>query len=838
MEYINSTTVTFVAAGASAGAYLVYANVIEPHNRAQRALQVEEAQRELLRLEEINLSSRGSNKQAKKRTITVGRPKKAEKEVADDDVTLYEDVNEKVMTSNSYDLLGDNSGAAIAAALTAPVARSANKEIKKSTVKKPAALIAIESDSTAIAEETTTNISETKRNKGQEAREEMQIAVQKEAEVQGQSHAKSGAAAAAPGFGAMAGVLHEQPHQQLQRDEKDNGQQQRGQTSNYPEKNPVGQEVVISSKEVKVLQASLQTKDQALIVAESHLTQARLKIQDLQCQIKANAELAKSAQRSRTRAEKFEAKSESLSYTNSLLVRQLCQENDQLKTVQIQVLEDIAELQIQQQRSDSHVVELEARLETMEKEQSHAADQVERLQGLSQELQQQQSHTEAERRADVATRELYEVRHQLSMLVSEKETRITTLEADISALEAELESCKLQAEQYTGTTSRVEDASNIRIEVEKQSLIEEIKLLRGQLSQESSMLLTRDGEIKGLQEELHAAREKTSILEDEHKILKSRHEEELSKLHKENKSLSANRDEYLATLLTKASEIDAINKELVATLSDLTTSRTQIETLTAQQEAAQTNHTDQLTERQTERDQLANELGSSRTQIASLTAIHEDLSKQIREMKERSVKDNDTTQQQYAALEKQIQELKQAVADKESSRQLVFTEKEDLTCRLNELDATHKSCHVHQSQLVLEKDELSAAIAVKTSEVESLVKEKNSLSSQLHKKIDAHAGLKRSMDDLESSNQILALAKQRVDAELEAPVEASQDRKTKIDEEYEAMPMKVIDLEKEAKVGDNVEDGQDNDILEFEEIIEIPFHIPVWKQGDQEAQAP
>ncbi|KAI8606642.1 hypothetical protein EDD21DRAFT_360576 [Dissophora ornata] len=207
-------------------------------------------------------------------------------------------------------------------------------------------------------------------------------------------------------------------------------------------------------------------------------------------------------------------------------------------------------------------------------------------------------------------------------------------------------------------------------------------------------------------------------------------------------------------------------------------------------------------------------------------------------MKERSVKDNDTTQQQYAALEKQIQELKQAVADKESSRQLVFTEKEDLTCRLNELDATHKSCHVHQSQLVLEKDELSAAIAVKTSEVESLVKEKNSLSSQLHKKIDAHAGLKRSMDDLESSNQILALAKQRVDAELEAPVEASQDRKTKIDEEYEAMPMKVIDLEKEAKVGDNVEDGQDNDILEFEEIIEIPFHIPVWKQGDQEAQAP
>lgn len=67
MEYLNPTTATFVAAGAGAGAYYVYANVIEPQNQAQRILQAEQAQQELLRLEEAKLSKRGSNKQSKKK---------------------------------------------------------------------------------------------------------------------------------------------------------------------------------------------------------------------------------------------------------------------------------------------------------------------------------------------------------------------------------------------------------------------------------------------------------------------------------------------------------------------------------------------------------------------------------------------------------------------------------------------------------------------------------------------------------------------------------------------------------------------------------------------------
>lgn len=67
MEYINASTVTLTLLGAGMGAYYVYVKVIEPQNRLQRAMLVEQAQRELLIAHENMLLRRGSNKQAKKK---------------------------------------------------------------------------------------------------------------------------------------------------------------------------------------------------------------------------------------------------------------------------------------------------------------------------------------------------------------------------------------------------------------------------------------------------------------------------------------------------------------------------------------------------------------------------------------------------------------------------------------------------------------------------------------------------------------------------------------------------------------------------------------------------
>lgn len=540
------------------------------------------------------------------------------------------------------------------------------------------------------------------------------------------------------------------------------------------------EERTLALQELKALQAHVQARDLALAASESRAERSMRKIQELQKQIESEAALVKSAQKTENKAQRLNEKVESLHYTNSILVRQLSVEKENLKTAQLQAIKKEAELAATAAAAAAAVAaaetvvgnrgadaEWETKLEALEQERVQRAAQVEHLQELNRELQQHriqseseisqlsQSLLEADQRAEGALRERNEIHHQLSMTVSDKEVRIASLEADIGALEGELENSKVQVEQYAEAVGQAEEISQSRHEIlegEKHSLLEEIDLLRCLLAKEETKIVERDAEVKKLKEELEAVREQVRQLEGDHA-----------------NALTAKHEEHQHVLSTKHSTL-AIH------ITNLTTAQDEVETLRLQLKEARVSHQGKL-------EKLGQELEKSNTQIATLTESQQSWTTKMAELTERSNESNGKAMEQSATLNKRIQELEQEMATKESSHRVVLTEKEGLIAKLSALETVHGSCLEQHGALTKEKQDLHQTVSTKSLELDQILQEKEALAIELAQKQTAY--------------EELMSAKQGVDAELEALIEASDAKKTEIEQEYEALSLRVVELEHE-----------------------------------------
>ncbi|KAF9145220.1 hypothetical protein BGX30_009966 [Mortierella sp. GBA39] len=836
MEYVNPTTISFVAAGAGAGAYYVYANVIEPQNQAQRVFQAEQAQKELLmKLDEEEALRRGSSKQAtKKKTIVVARPKKIEHDNSD---VTPEDLNDMISTSNPFDLLERPHTVAKANGSAATKSKKGAASKKKAEVVITPAVAPKEQQQSpkAMSFDLKPEIKElpnavvSKKNRKAASKKEaastpapaavqlkVTIATANTAAVSTKAGATQCPETASPKepedlhtpepfkpvhghrntFAAPAPSALSEPFQTVKSAKSSQARKQQ-QQQQQPKQKPTVVEMVVEEppkpavsvvseeertlalQEFKALQALVQARDQALAAAESRAERSMRKTQELQKQIESEAALVKSAQKIENRAQRLNEKVESLHYTNSILVRQLSVDKENLKTAQLQAIKEAefaaiaaaaataaaaAETVVGNKGADA---EWETKLEALEQERVQRAVQVEHLQELNHELLQHrtqseseisqlsQSLVEADRRAEGALRERNEILHQLSMTVSGKEARIASLEADIGALEGELENSKVQVEQYAEAVGQAEEVSQSRHEIlegEKHSMLEEIDLLRGLLTLEETKVVERDAGVKKLKEELEVVQEQIRKLE-------GGHANALTAKHKEHQHVLSAKESALAIHIANS-----------------TTAQAEVETVRLLLKEARENHRGEL-------EKLSQELEKSNIQIAILTESQQSWTTKMAELTERSNESNDKAMEQSVTFNKRIQELEQEMVIKESSHRIVLTEKEGVVAKLSALETVHESCHRQHGALTKEKQDLLQTVSTKSLELDQLRKEKEALATELAQK-------KTEYEELKS-------AKQGVDAELEALIEASDTKKTEIEQEYEALSLKVVELEHE-----------------------------------------
>ncbi|KAG0327087.1 hypothetical protein BG000_001098 [Podila horticola] len=779
MEYINSTTVTLALLGAGMGAYYMYVKVIEPQNRLQRAMLAEQAQKELLAAYENMLLKRGSNKQAKKKPTLAARPKKQE---SYKDEGLQE-IDGHFPTSNPFDILD-----------APPTSAKISKKEPKKMAKPTPVEVLVEVEAPVSTKVAKFNAPETKSPKKAHksgpaptpttpAPAPAQVTVTEiEIKVQPMEGLKTVVRNSRKGSLSRNfdveptsapepfKFVKETESKPITKPIKEKFKPiKESKTSPKPVEAPVPVDVVdkaltpepsVPTHEYEALQALLKAREMALVVADTRAERTKAQIQELQRQLETNAELVKSAKKAQTRAQNIESKIESIHYTNSLLVNQLSLEKESSEEAQA--------LRLRASNIQDHsktVQMLETKVQELERERSHISAQVDRMTELNRDLQQQRSQSEneaaqllrslddAERRVDAVMRERNEHHQNLSLLLTEKDGRISALEAEIGAMEGELEGFRLQMEGYTEATDHAEDMSQSRDEAfrgERQSLLEEIDILRAQLTQESAKISEKEAEVRKVQAELEEVRHELTETQVRHKEILVKHEE------------------HLTILSTKEQE--------------LTGAHAHAKSLTAQMSAIQEAQSSHVQSRQQEFEYLTKELDQSNSQINALTEKLETLTNQIVDLTTKSAEHTNKAHEQSLVLKRRIEELSLQVETKESDHKVILSYKAGLAAQLATIQAAHEAVKREHEQLVKERKELSTVVEIKTKEVETMIRDKERLALEYSQKYEWTSSLVKEKETL------VATAAQK-SMELES---ATKEKETLCKEKSELAAEKVL----------------------------------------------
>ncbi|KAG0204540.1 hypothetical protein BGX28_003546 [Mortierella sp. GBA30] len=355
MEFFNSPSASFVTSSASAGAYYMYSKIIGSKQQAKRALRAEQAQKELLQLEEEEKLKRGPNRQVKKKPVAAAHLRKVDPTPDND---TCQTLNENIPISNSFMALEGNG-----------TAFNQNSPRTKKGIRR----LTLTSRATVSVSKLQTMVSTAEHTMAESAADLKEVS------------------------------------------------------------DKVVEEVVVSvtHQEFAALKALLQAKDMALAAADAHAENLNRRIQDLHKQIETDQKVVQAAKEIEAGAQKQEEKLESLNYTNTLLVQQLCLELENRKAV----------AEMSSCRTCTSLV---------------------------------RNVKDAQTRIDAAVKERDDMQLQATKVLSQKESTIEGLEAEVKGL-------KRMIEEYADAMEHVKsvaDTQRLNLEQDKRTLIEEIDRIK------------------------------------------------------------------------------------------------------------------------------------------------------------------------------------------------------------------------------------------------------------------------------------------------------------------------------------------------------------------------
>ncbi|KAF9428296.1 hypothetical protein BGZ76_001990 [Entomortierella beljakovae] len=727
----------------------VYKNFVEPKVQQQRAVLAEQAQKELLEEHERgNVKKSNKKKHAPKKVVEQEKvPTVTKKEVKKE---TKKPTPAPTPSAKKVEKLTTPAVAPVAAPIAAPApvpVPTPTVEVKATPVETP-----VTAPKESKDEEPKVSAKKAKKSAKKNS-------VPEPVKVAEPIKVAEPVKAAEPVIVAEKKVKAEKPANKVENIEKTKTVQEKPKAVEVPVVAKVAEDSV-PKHEVDALRALLLVKEKEIATAHAQTEKTKAQVQELQKKIDADSDIVKAAKKSENKAQSIDSKLESLNYTNSLLVKQLAIEKENTKAAQEQALKASEE--------SSVTIELEHQIQELQHDRAHLGVQLDRLGEMNISLKQELSRAEndinqvsrksmeAEHRAEAILRERNEFHHKCTIILSEKDARIATLEAEYRSLEGELENTKLQVEQYAEAINHAEEVTHSQAETfegEKHSLIDEIDMLRSQISQDSEKSIEKDAEIKRAQEEIKSLKEQVSKAHDDHKTLFNK--------HSEHATILSTKDSDLAAVKTELSKAQEEAKAFEAKILEL-----------------QTTHATATNTQQEQFDHLTKELETSNSQITDLVGKQETLTSRIVELTEKASDNSKKAEQQSTELQKRIEDLQQEITVKESTHKLIVTEKKALVTELASTAASHESVKKAHDALCKEKEELATLVTSKSTEVETLNKEKESLNAELAAAIES---------------------KKVVDAELVALIEASHATKAELDAENLTLSGRIAELEKDLK---------------------------------------